>query len=338
MKKSTVRIFAMVPEIPGFIWVGDQLMEDGHRYGEVENEDFLVDPSDPGDCVTPAVYWKSCINVNPYTGKTCGVTAQADWEQAMERLKTELAQRRANGEQADFEAIFKNAITELDAKYKFTGEAKGHTWVEVEYQPSTCEQVGWETFHYCADCGEKSGYVELPPTGHRFVNGVCEICGIDDPNYVPPVETEEEETQNDVPSADATSVEDVSDVEEVGEETPGVNEEAAEPAAPVEGEEEKQETVEQAADEPEDEPEEPRDEPEEPRDEPEETEDELEEISDEQPEDEPEQPNGEQPKDESEKTGDEQPKDETSSETELPTREEIDVPVNEMLIVELYSK
>ena len=382
MKKSTVRIFAMVlaalmvlsllplayanaeeteipvgTEIPGFIWVGDQLMEDGHRYGEVENEDFLVDPSDPGDCVTPAVYWKSCINVNPYTGKTCGVTAQADWEQAMERLKTELAQRRANGEQADFEAIFKNAITELDDKYKFTGEAKGHTWVEVEYQPSTCEQVGWETFHYCADCGEKSGYVELPPTGHRFVNGVCEICGIDDPNYVPPVETEEEETQNDVPSEDAESADDVNEAEEIGEEIPGVNEEAAETAAPVEGGEDEQEAVEQAADESGDEPEatddeleeisgeqpkdesevtggeQPRDEPEQtgdeqPRDEPEENggeqpKDESEEISDEQPEDEPEQPDGEQPKDESEKTGDEQPRDGASSESELPTREEI---------------
>jgi len=159
MKKSTVRIFAMVlaalmvlsllplayanaeeteipvgTEIPGFIWVGDQLMEDGHRYGEVVNEDFLVDPSDPGDCVTPAVYWKSCINVNPYTGKTCGVTAQADWEQAMERLKTELAQRRANGEQADFEAIFKNAITELDAKYKFTGDKDEFAAFLAEYE------------------------------------------------------------------------------------------------------------------------------------------------------------------------------------------------------------
>ena len=370
MKKSTVRIFAMVlaalmvlsllplayanaeeteipvgTEIPGFIWVGDQLMEDGHRYGEVVNDDFLVDPSDPGDCVTPAVYWKSCINVNPYTGKTCGVTAQADWEQAMERLKTELAQRRANGEQADFESIFKNAITELDAKYKFTGEAKGHTWVEVEYQPSTCEQVGWENFHYCADCGEKSGYVELPPTGHRFVNGVCEICGIDDPNYVPPVETEEEETQNDASSEGAESADDVNEAEEVGEEIPGVNEENAEAAAPVEGGEDGQEAVEQTADEPGDEPEatddeleeisgeQPRDEPEvtggeQPRDEPEETgdeqpRDESEENGGEQPKDESEEISDEQPKDEPEQPGDEQPKDETSSETELPTREEI---------------
>ena len=293
MKKSTVRIFAIVLaalmvlsllplayahaeeieipeglEIPGFTWLNGQLMEDGHRYGDVENEDFLVNPEDPGDCVTPAVYWKSCINVNPYTGETCGVTAQADWEQAMERLKTELAQRRANGEQADFESIFVNAIDELDAKYKFTGDIKGHQWVEVEYQPATCEQEGWETYYYCAVCGEGLDSIPvIPATGHRFVDGVCEICGIDDPDYVPPVEFEEEETQNDAFFEDAESEDDVTEFEEIMEEIPGVDEEYAEAAGPAE--------------------------------------DEPEQFSDEQPEDEPEQISDEQPGDEPEQISDE---------------------------------
>ena len=287
MKKSTVRIFAIIlaalmvlsllplayahaeeveipegTEIPGFIWVNGQLQEDGHKYGEVVNEDFLVNPEEPGDCVTGAVYWKSCINVNPYTGERCGVTAEEDWNQAMERLKTELSQRRANGEQADFEKIFVEAIAELDAKYKFTGEAKGHTWVEVDYQPADCEHAGWETYHYCADCGEKSGYLELAPSGHRYVDGVCEICGAEDPDLVNPVEIEAEETQNEVSSEDAEPVDDVNNVEENKEENPGVNEDndEVEAVVPVEGEEDKQESVEQAADETRDESEETNDE------------------------------------------------------------------------------
>ncbi len=269
MKKSTVRIFAIIlaalmvlsllplayahaeeieipegTEISGFIWVNGRLQEDGHKYGEVVNEDFLVNPEEPGDCVTGAVYWKSCINVNPYTGERCGVTAEEDWNQAMERLKTELSQRRANGEQADFEQIFVNAITELDAKYKFSVEPKGHTWVEVDYQPADCEQPGWETYHYCADCGEKSGYLELAPSGHRYVDGVCEICGAEDPDLVTPVEIE-------ASSEDAEPADDVNNVEENKEENPDVNEEKDEVEAvvPVEGEEDKQESVEQAADE-----------------------------------------------------------------------------------------
>ena len=279
MKKSTVRIFAIIlaalmvlsllplayahaeeveipegTEIPGFIWVNGRLQEDGHKYGEVVNEDFLVNPEEPGDCVTGAVYWKSCINVNPYTGERCGVTAEEDWNQAMERLKTELSQRRANGEQADFEQIFVNAIAELDAKYKFTGEAKGHTWVEVDYQPADCEHAGWETYHYCADCGEKSGYLELAPSGHRFVDGVCEICGAEDPDLVTLVEIE-------ASSEDVEPADDVNNVEENKEENPDVNEEKdeVEPVVPVEGEEDKQESVEQAADETRDEAEQTKD-------------------------------------------------------------------------------
>ena len=189
-------------EVPGYVWVNGQLQEDGHQYGEVVNDDFLVNPEEPSNCVTPAVYWKSCINVNPYSGECCGVTAQADWEQAMERLQTEISQRQANGEQADFEAIFVNGIAELDAAYKFTAEPKGHTWVEVEYQPATCEQPGWETYHRCADCGETSGYIELPPTGHRFegdyvvvteptctedglAQRVCVVCGMTEDEVIP---------------------------------------------------------------------------------------------------------------------------------------------------------
>lgn len=173
-------------EIPGFAWVGDHYEETEHRYGEVVDEEYLVDPDHPGDCTTPAVYWRSCINESPYTGERCGHTAEEAWGAAMQRTKEELAQRRASGEKADFEAIFQNAIAEIDAKYKFNAGGKGHQWIEVDYQPATCEQDGWEAYRVCAVCGEESGHLELPATGHRWiettaedgtVHRVCDICG-----------------------------------------------------------------------------------------------------------------------------------------------------------------
>jgi len=207
MKKSTVRIFAIVlvvlmclsllplaaahameypAEMPGFTLIGDQYVENGHVYGEIVNEDFLVNPEERGDCETPAVYWKSCVNVSPYTQERCGVTAEQDWSEAMNRLKTEMAQRRANNEQADLESIFVNAITDLDQKYKFSYGGFGHQWVEVEYQPATCEQDGWETYHYCSACGEGLDYIPLiPATGHRYEDGICAVCGKADPDYAP---------------------------------------------------------------------------------------------------------------------------------------------------------
>lgn len=205
MKKSTVRIFAIVlvvlmclsllplaaahameypaemPEIPGFTWMGDHYVETEHIYGEVANKDFLVDESEPGDCETPALYWRSCINRNPYTEELCGTTAESAYQEAMQRAANDLNMQRNSGVQhtdSEWQDIWNRTAEEILNRYTFYYGGFGHQWVEVEYQPATCEQDGWETYHYCSACGEGLDYIPLiPATGHRYEDGICAVCG-----------------------------------------------------------------------------------------------------------------------------------------------------------------
>ncbi len=213
MKKSTVRIFAIVlvvlmclsllplaaahameypaemPEIPGFTWMGDHYVETEHIYGEVANEDFLVDESEPGDCETPALYWRSCINRNPITEERCGVTAETAYQEALQRAANDLNMQRNSGVQhtdSEWQDIWNRTAEEILNRYTFYYGGFGHQWVEVEYQPATCEQDGWETYHYCSACGEGLDYIPLiPATGHRYEDGICAVCGKADPDYAP---------------------------------------------------------------------------------------------------------------------------------------------------------
>ena len=172
MKKSTVRILAIVlvalmclsllplaaahamelpsemPEIPGFTWMGDHYVETEHIYGEVANEDFLVDASEPGDCETPALYWRSCINRNPFTEERCGVTAETAYQEALQRAANDLSAQKSSGVQhtdSEWQDIWNRTAEEILNRYTFSYGGFGHQWVEVEYQPATCEQNGWET-------------------------------------------------------------------------------------------------------------------------------------------------------------------------------------------------
>ena len=213
MKKSTVRIFAIVlvvlmclsllplaaahameypaemPEIPGFTWMGDHYVETEHIYGEVANKDFLVDESEPGDCETPALYWRSCINRNPITEERCGVTAETAYQEALQRAANDLNTQRNSGVQhtdSEWQDIWNRTAEEILNRYTFYYGGFGHQWVEVEYQPATCEQDGWETYHYCSACGEGLDYIPLiPATGHRYEDGICAVCGKADPDYAP---------------------------------------------------------------------------------------------------------------------------------------------------------
>lgn len=213
MKKSTVRIFAIVlvvlmclsllplaaahameypaemPEIPGFTWMGDHYVETEHIYGEVVNEDFLVDESEPGDCETPALYWRSCINRNPFTEERCGVTAETAYQEALQRAANDLNMQKSSGVQhtdSEWQDIWNRTAEEILNRYTFYYGGFGHQWVEVEYQPATCEQDGWETYHYCSACGEGLDYIPLiPATGHRYEDGICAVCGKADPDYAP---------------------------------------------------------------------------------------------------------------------------------------------------------
>ena len=87
---------------PGFVLMGDQLVETEHRYGEIVNEDFIVDGGE-GDCVTPTIYWRSCINVNPVTEERCGPTAEQAHAEALQRMMNELFSMTPQGSECTLE-------------------------------------------------------------------------------------------------------------------------------------------------------------------------------------------------------------------------------------------
>ena len=233
MKKSTVRVFAIVlaalmclsllplaahaeefalpeevPVVPGFTWVGDHYVETEHIYGEIVNPDFLVDESEPGDCVTPALYWKSCINVYPFSEEQtrCGATAEAAYHQALDNLVNELTSRKNSGEKksdAEWAAIAEQAQEEIFNKYTFTYGGTGHQWEYHEHQEATCTNEGWDTYNICTVCGAVD-VGEIPwidAKGHQWgepevvteatcsepglVKYVCTICGVEETEEVP---------------------------------------------------------------------------------------------------------------------------------------------------------
>ena len=196
MKKRTVRVFAIAlaalmvlsllplaayaqeteaPEefkIPGFELIDGRLVETEHIYtAEVAEEGYLVDPSEPGDCQTPAKYWRSCGNVNPLTEERCGYSAGAAYEAEMQQMMAEMNSRLAAGEKKEnLTQIAAMMAAEIEAKYEsYKFEALGdHQWVEVEAQPATCGSEGCEAFRYCEVCGAgRETAVIIPATGEH---------------------------------------------------------------------------------------------------------------------------------------------------------------------------
>ena len=85
--------------------------------------------------------------------------------------------------------------------------ATGHHVTLVEGKAATCTEAGTKAYYVCGDC--KAAFEDkdatraidnldkwkvIPATGHKFVDGVCTVCGEKDPNYVPPTQ----EPQGDV--------------------------------------------------------------------------------------------------------------------------------------------
>ena len=58
-----------------------------------------------------------------------------------------------------------------------------HTPVAVE-TPATCTEAGYITYT-CTMCGQSQVVEGAPATGHHYENGVCTVCGAEDPNYSP---------------------------------------------------------------------------------------------------------------------------------------------------------
>ena len=59
------------------------------------------------------------------------------------------------------------------------GEGLTNT-LRVEEEPAGCETEGRYRI-LCGDCGDFLGYVRAAPTGHRFQNGICAVCGMEEP-------------------------------------------------------------------------------------------------------------------------------------------------------------
>ena len=65
--------------------------------------------------------------------------------------------------------------------------ALGHQTELKDAKEATCTEAGFTGDEVCTVCGEvvKAGE-EIPALGHKFENGVCTVCGAEDPNYVVP--------------------------------------------------------------------------------------------------------------------------------------------------------
>lgn len=64
---------------------------------------------------------------------------------------------------------------------------KEHTVVDVAAVAATCTTDGMTAGTKCSVCGTVlSGCEVVKALGHKFVNGVCTVCGEKDPNYVAP--------------------------------------------------------------------------------------------------------------------------------------------------------
>lgn len=71
-----------------------------------------------------------------------------------------------------------------------------HEGVHVTTLP-TCTETGHTDFD-CVICGKDVTAAETDALGHSYVDGVCSICGTEDPDYVPP-KTEEPPVSTDEP-------------------------------------------------------------------------------------------------------------------------------------------
>ena len=77
----------------------------------------------------------------------------------------------------------------------------------VQAEP-TCAEPGVRLYSATVELGgekyEATATAEIPATGHDFVDGVCTVCGAEDPDYVEPEKSEPAGEQEEEPSIPAT--------------------------------------------------------------------------------------------------------------------------------------
>ena len=73
--------------------------------------------------------------------------------------------------------------------------AKGHNVVKVEAKAPTCTEAGNSVYYKCSECGKcwsdstaqnsiDEASMKIPAKGHTYEDGVCTVCGAEDPDYV----------------------------------------------------------------------------------------------------------------------------------------------------------
>ena len=83
-------------------------------------------------------------------------------------------------------------------------DALGHTEVIDPAVAATCTKTGLTEGKHCSVCNEVlAAQTEVPKTAHDYKDGVCTVCGAEDPNYVAPVVNPFKDTKEDSPYYDA---------------------------------------------------------------------------------------------------------------------------------------
>lgn len=67
-----------------------------------------------------------------------------------------------------------------------TRKKLGHNYVPATGIDPTCTEEGFEDYEQCTRCGKQKNITTIAPTGHTYVNGQCENCGIAAPDYTGP--------------------------------------------------------------------------------------------------------------------------------------------------------
>ena len=91
-----------------------------------------------------------------------------------------------------------------DAQEARKVDALGHDLKHVDAVAATCTEAGTAEHWVCSRCGAlfsdadatKTVAAEdlaIEPTGHRFENGTCTVCGAKDPDYVTPTQPNKDE-------------------------------------------------------------------------------------------------------------------------------------------------
>ncbi len=79
----------------------------------------------------------------------------------------------------DEESLFYSTVGEFDCLHPNT---------EIrDAKEATCTEDGYTGDTYCLNCGELLAEGEvIPATGHNYVDGICTVCGAEDPDYTNP--------------------------------------------------------------------------------------------------------------------------------------------------------